>query len=96
MNEALERAQARLHGLLVDPQRLPRHALKVLVKYLMLDLERVEVARFVEHLAAAPVLSAAAGQLGLPAEQALRRTIDELVRDGRLAIDDEWLLDRPD
>jgi len=95
VGEALELAFARLRGLLADPRRLPRHALKVLVKYLMLDLERIERARFVEHLAAAPVLSAAARQLGLPADEALRRTIDELVGDGRLAVEDGWLIDRP-
>ena len=95
VGESLELALARLRTMRADPQRLPRHALKVLVKYLMLDVERIELARLIEHLAAAPVLYAAARQLGLPPEQALRRSVDELVRDGRLALEDEWLVDRP-
>ncbi len=91
MSGALERAFSLLHRLRSEPSRLPRHALKVLIKYLMLDLERIESERFVGQLAEASVLRNGAALLGLAPEAALRRAIDELVAQGQLTRDDAWL-----
>lgn len=93
--DALELAFGRLQALREEPSRLPRHALKVLVKYLMLDLEQIELDRFVEHLRVASVPCNAARQLGMATDEALRRTIDELVRQGQLTSDGGCLRNVP-
>ena len=93
---ALDRAFSLLRAMRADPARLPRHALKVLVKYLMLDLERIECDRFVSHMAAASVPRSAAQQLAMEPERALHRTIDELVAQGQLIREGDWLGNPPD
>jgi glyoxylase-like metal-dependent hydrolase (beta-lactamase superfamily II) len=88
---ALDVAFARLRAFREHPGRLPRHALKVLVKYLMLDLERVELEPFVAHMSGASVPRNAARQLSATPEAAVRTTIDELVRQGHLGLEEGWL-----
>lgn len=88
---ALERASSLLRALREEPRRLPRHALKVLVKYLMLDLERVETNRFVERMVAASIPRNAARQLGMTPDDALDWAIDDLVRQGQLERNGRWL-----
>lgn len=88
---ALDHAFSLLHSLRAKPERLPRYALKVLIKYLMLDLERVESEALVTHLTGASVLRNAAQLLDLAPEEALRRAIDELIAQGQLIHDGAWL-----
>ncbi len=88
---ALDRAFALLRRLRSEPTRLPRHALKVLIKYLMLDLERIESERFVARLARASVLRNAARLLELTPKAALKRAIDEHVAQDQLIRDGAWL-----
>ena len=92
VREALDRAFSRLAAFREDPSRLPRNALKVLVKYLMLDLEREHSQDVVTRLARASIPRHAAARLGLSAEDALRRSIDELVAQGELERNGTWLL----
>lgn len=92
VKDALDRAFALLHRLRSEPTRLPRHALKVLTKYLMLDFERMESECFVARLAGASVLRNAASLLELAPEAALTRTIDELVAQGQLIREGNWLV----
>ena len=90
--QALERAFSRLAAFREDPSRLPRNALKVLIKYLMLDRERDHSQDIVTRLARASIPRHAAARLGLSPEDALRRSIDELVAQGQLERDGTWLL----
>jgi len=88
---ALEQAFSLLRALREEPRRLPRHALKVLVKYLMLDLERVETNRFVERIGAASIPRNAARQLGMTPDEAVDWAIGDLVRQGQIETDGRWL-----
>ena len=90
---ALATAFSRLKALREDPTRQPRHGLKVLIKYLMLDLERIETERFVERIRAASIPRHAADRLGMTPDQAIRDTIAQLVAQGQLAEDAGWLAD---
>jgi glyoxylase-like metal-dependent hydrolase (beta-lactamase superfamily II) len=92
LNDALERAFALLRRLRSEPTRLPRHAVKVLTKYLMLDLERTENERLVARLAGTSVLRTAASLLGMAPEAALSRAIDELVAQDQLIREGNWLV----
>lgn len=89
---ALDRAFTRLDAMRADPRRHARHALKVLVKFLLLDLERVEAARLVEPLRRAIVMQRTAALIGLEFAAALAWAADELVAQGQLRRDGAWLL----
>ncbi|MBN9427581.1 MAG: MBL fold metallo-hydrolase [Burkholderiales bacterium] len=89
---ALARAQARLQAMRSDPARHARHALKVLVKFLMLDVERIEAERLAANLRGAHLLRDSAALLGLQYDAALRWAIDELVDQGQLQRDGRWLM----
>lgn len=91
VDKALVRAFSRLGAFREDRLRLPRNALKVLIKYLMLDLERVDSQDLVARLAGASIPRNAAARLGTSAEAALHRSIDELVAQGKLERDRGWL-----
>ncbi|MCL4184151.1 MAG: MBL fold metallo-hydrolase [Burkholderiaceae bacterium] len=89
---ALERAFTRLDAMRADPRRHARHALKVLVKFLLLDLERVEAARLVEPVREAIALRRTAALLGMEFAAALDWAAGELVEQGQLRRDGPWLL----
>ncbi|MBX3589716.1 MAG: MBL fold metallo-hydrolase [Burkholderiaceae bacterium] len=89
---ALDRAFTRLEALRADPRRHARHALKVLVKFLLLDLERVEATRLVDFLRRATVMQRTAELIGMEFGAALAWAADELVAQGQLRRDGAWLL----
>src|SRR5690606_33947292 len=89
---ALDRAFTRLEAMRADPRRHARHALKVLVKFLLLDLERVEAARLVEPLRRAAVMQRTAELIGMDFGAALAWAADELVAQGQLRRDGAWLV----
>jgi len=89
---ALDRAFTRLEAMRSDPRRHARHALKVLVKFLLLDLERVEAARLAELLHRATVMQRTAGLIGMEFGDALAWAADELVAQGQLRREGAWLL----
>jgi len=89
---ALDRAFTRLEAMRADPRRHARHALKVLVKFLLLDLERIEAARLAEPLRHATVMQRTAALIGMAFEAALAWAADELVAQGQLRRDGAWLL----
>lgn len=84
VDAALGRARAKLAALRADPRRHARHALKVLVKFLLLDVERLERDALHERTRDAIVLRHAAAQIGMDYEQALDWAADELVAQGQL------------
>lgn len=85
---ALERARSRLAGFKADPARHARHALRVLVKYHMMEEQKQPLEALRDWAAAAPLLQALWGRYGRPAGAAVRewaaRLIDEMVAGGVL------------
>ncbi|MFN5150339.1 MAG: hypothetical protein ACK5DC_02220, partial [Burkholderiales bacterium] len=81
---ALETAPKRLAAMHHAPAKHARHALKVLLKFLMLDLEWADRAALEKHLAGATLLGACAKQMGMAANDALHGAIDELIAQGAL------------
>lgn len=56
VEEALERARSRLRAYMADPRRHARHAAKVLLKFKLLELQRVPEAEFLRWAEATPYL----------------------------------------
>lgn len=86
----IEAARKRLASLRADPARNARYALKVMIKYLMLDLEQVDEIALRQRVSRASVLRRAAAQIGLSIDQAFDWAVTELLaqqalrRDGHL------------
>jgi len=81
---ALERAYARLDAMQADPVRNARNALRVLIKFLLLEHERTTLDQLVHLLRDATVIHCAAQLTGRPLPQALEWGITELARQGAL------------
>lgn len=90
---ALARARAKLAAMRSDPARHARHALKVLVKFLLLDVERIEESALHERVQGAVVMRHAAAKIGMEYEQALRWATDSLVTQGLLRREGGELVD---
>ncbi len=89
---AISRARSRLAAMVADPVRHARSALKVLVKYRLLDQERETESGMIAALAPASVMVASAARLGVEPATALARTVDELIAQGQLRRDGDWLV----
>lgn len=87
----IDAARRRLDSLRSDPARNARYALKVMIKYLMLDLETVEETALRQRVAAASVLCMAAAQLGLALDAAFDWAVSELIAQGALRRDESKL-----
>ena len=87
---ALERARSRLAGFQADPPRHARHALRVLVKYHMMEEQQQPLEALRDWAAATPMLQALWERYGLPAGATVRdwaaRLIDEMVTGGVLQL----------
>ena len=81
---ALERADTRLAFLRAQPQKHAQYALKVLVKFLMLDREVVDKEDLVAHLCGAQVPQHACRILKISLRDGLQTAIDSMVRAGQL------------
>lgn len=82
--EALTRARSRLAYFRNQPQRHAQYAIKVLVSYLMLELESASRPQIHERLAGASHITCSAALLGLSHEAALSQAIDRLLESGQL------------
>ncbi|MBL8324363.1 MAG: MBL fold metallo-hydrolase [Rubrivivax sp.] len=97
---ALARARSRLEGFRADPRRHARHAAKVLLKYHVMEEQRVPHAELVRWSAAAPLMREVWQRFGPPPGPAggLERWIEgfvaELVTAGVLALEGEVVVDR--
>ena len=92
---ALERAYGRLDYLAADPQRNARHALKVLVKFLLLDLQRLPLADLTRRLHAMRYVREIDARHLHQGEEALAVWVaDALVRAGAAALEDGVLVNR--
>lgn len=90
---ALARARAKLEAMRSDPRRHARHALKVLVKFLLLDVERVDESALRERARDAAVMRHAAEQIGMDYDRALKWAADSLVEQGLLRREGSELVD---
>ena len=90
---ALARARAKLAAMREDPKRHARHALKVLVKFLLLDVERIAESALHEGVRDAVVMRHAAAQIGMDYGDALRWAADSLVAQRLLRREGDELLD---
>lgn len=95
---SLERARQRLAALRADPARHGRHAVKVLIKYHMMEEQRQPLPALLEWAASAPLLETV-WQLHPPTGVADRRVwllelIEELARSGALGRDGDSVVDR--
>lgn len=93
VDAALVRAHAKLDAMRGDPERHARHALKVLVKFLLLDAERIEESALHERVGGAVVMHHAAKQIGMGYEQALTWAVESLVRQGLLRREGSAIVD---
>ena len=80
LSAALARSRSRLAAFREKPDRNPRNALKALVKYLLLDRERVHIETFVREQAQTCVNLACAKQLGEPLDGLLRQALLDLAK----------------
>ena len=83
----LAAARGRLEWLRADPARNARYAMKVMIKYLMLDLEQIDEAALAQRVAGASVLRSAAALLGMAVTEAFDWAVGELVAQGALRRD---------
>lgn len=90
---AIGRARSRLRAFVDDPRRSPRNALKVMIKFMLLDRQRMPQAQALAELCRSRTIAGAAAQLGLDPDTALRRSIDDLLAQGQLALVDGELHD---
>jgi glyoxylase-like metal-dependent hydrolase (beta-lactamase superfamily II) len=91
---ALETAHRRLDHLAGDPVRNARHAVKVLLKFLLLEHESMPLDTVARVLADAPLTVEAARRfIGLDTEALARWAVGELVRAGAARIDGDRLID---
>ena len=91
---ALARAHARLDAIAADPERGARHALKVLVKFRLLEHERERFDDMLAQIASASVMRDAAALTGRSLEAALACAVDSLERAGHVVRVGPWLVDR--
>ena len=95
VHQALARARRRLAGFVAEPRRHLRHAIRVLVKYHLLEVQRQRLETFDAWFAAAPLCRAVWERMGEP-DGSLgafgRRTVRELATSGALALRGEEVL----
>ncbi|MFZ9813444.1 MAG: MBL fold metallo-hydrolase [Burkholderiaceae bacterium] len=97
VEEAIKRAEARLAFLRSQPLKHAQYALKVLVKFLMLDRETANKTEFIEHLSRAQVPSHACAVLGIDVEKGITQTIEGMIASGQLFLspDQQTLIAHP-
>ncbi|MFZ6751046.1 MBL fold metallo-hydrolase [Undibacterium sp. Ren11W] len=88
---ALDRARNRLTYLSTDSSRNARHALKVLIAFLLLDRQRFSLQAIEQQLRASRLMAAAAAQLATPIELLIQQLAGELVSAGVASLEGEFL-----
>ena len=84
----------RLDAMQADPARNARNALRVLIKFLLLDRERVGFEEFAHDVRNAAVLRNSGNLMGMELREALEWGVDELERQGQLVREGGWLVNR--
>ena len=91
---ALDRAMRRLDAMQADPARNARNALRVLIKFLLLDRERVDYAALAHDVRDAVVLRNAGRLMGMALDEALAWGVQALEAQGQLVREGNWLVNR--
>jgi glyoxylase-like metal-dependent hydrolase (beta-lactamase superfamily II) len=93
---ALARSRSRLAGFKSQPERHARHAVKVMIKYHVMEERRVEHDALLQWAVATPFLRSAWQRFGEGVEPGVwcARFVDELVRNGALGRDGDSVVDR--
>ncbi len=91
---ALKNARGRLNAFGHNREKHARNAIKVLLKFLLLDLEKIEIAKLPLVLKDAAIMRNAGALLNQPPMQAIEEGFQEMVRGGHLAFspDGKFLL----
>lgn len=91
---ALGRARARLEFMQKDKRKHASNALKVLLKFLLLDQEKVEIAQLPIILKNATIMSRSSEMLGMSFTDAVTLTYKQLVKAGhlRMTADQRYLI----
>jgi glyoxylase-like metal-dependent hydrolase (beta-lactamase superfamily II) len=92
--EAIARARARLAAFGHDRAKHARYGIKVLMKFMLLDHEIIEIAKLPELLKNAAIMTQCSTLLGIPALQAVTNAYEDLVKVGQLNLsaDGRYLL----
>lgn len=93
---AVERAKGRLGYLSADPARNASHAVKVLVKFKLLEQQRMEQAELVAWMEAAPLMVRIRERF-MPSQEMAEicaQSVRALAGVGALAVDGEWVVNR--
>ena len=93
---ALARSRSRLAGFKSQPERHARHAVKVMIKYHVMEERRISLEALLQWAVATPFLQAAWRRFGAAQPPAVwcRHFVDELVGHGALALEQGFVLDR--
>lgn len=91
---ALDRAHARLDALAADPARNARNAVKVMIKFLLLERESIGFEQLVGHMGATRVIADAAALIGIAPAQAIEWGVRELERQSQIRRDGDLLHNR--
>jgi glyoxylase-like metal-dependent hydrolase (beta-lactamase superfamily II) len=89
---ALIRARSRLQAMQEPPQRNCRAVLKVLMKFALLDEERMHLPSLAQRFSQAAYIVGAAQSLGMTLDEAMRWSVSELVRQGEVRMDGDWVI----
>jgi glyoxylase-like metal-dependent hydrolase (beta-lactamase superfamily II) len=81
---ALKRARSRLHFQKSHPDRHAGYALKVLVRYLMLELEAAHLSTVIDRLSQGRVIASAARLIGRSTTEAINWAVERLIDGGQL------------
>jgi glyoxylase-like metal-dependent hydrolase (beta-lactamase superfamily II) len=92
--QAIARARSRLAAFGHDRAKHAKNGIKVLVKFLLLDHEVVEIAKLPEVLKNAAIMTQSSKLLGIPAMQAVTQAYLDLVQIGQLRVsaDGQYLI----
>jgi glyoxylase-like metal-dependent hydrolase (beta-lactamase superfamily II) len=92
IEQAMTVSRSRLAALQADPDRLHRTALKTLVTFTMLDVQRASTDEIVAMAEGGEVINASANALGMSLPDAISWATDQLVRQQVLRRDGQYLL----
>lgn len=91
---AIGRARQRLDAMRADPARNARNAVRVLIKFLLLDRERMAFETLAHEMRNAAVMKNAGALIGMDLPQALAWGVDELERQGQLRREGDLLINQ--
>jgi glyoxylase-like metal-dependent hydrolase (beta-lactamase superfamily II) len=89
---ALIRARSRLQAMREPALRNCRAVLKVLMKFALLDEERMHLPSLAQRFSHAAYIVGAAQSLGMTLDEAMRWSVAELVRQGEVRMEGDWVV----